>query len=163
MPSFVYILLGSNQGNAIENLKTAALKLEEKLGMVVHSSSFYQTAAWGNTEQAPFINQVLLVQTKLPAETCLQINLEIETEMGRTRLQKWEPRIIDIDILYYNNEVIQLPQLTVPHPHMADRRFTLVPLVEIAPNFIHPVLGMNSKELLKNCADTLEVEKISIN
>ncbi|MDP3930131.1 MAG: 2-amino-4-hydroxy-6-hydroxymethyldihydropteridine diphosphokinase [Bacteroidota bacterium] len=163
MPSFVYILLGSNQGNAIENLKTAALKLEEKLGMVVHSSSFYQTAAWGNTEQAPFINQVLLVQTKLPAETCLQINLEIETEMGRTRLQKWEPRIIDIDILYYNNEVIQLPQLTVPHPHMAERRFTLVPLAEIAPNFIHPVLGMNSKELLKNCADTLEVEKISVN
>ena len=101
MPSFVYILLGSNQGNAIENLKTAALKLEEKLGMVVHSSSFYQTAAWGNTEQAPFINQVLLVQTKLPAETCLQINLEIETEMGRTRLQKWEPRIIDIDILLF--------------------------------------------------------------
>jgi 2-amino-4-hydroxy-6-hydroxymethyldihydropteridine diphosphokinase len=83
--------------------------------------------------------------------------------MGRTRLQKWEPRIIDIDILYYNNEVIQLPQLTVPHPHIADRRFTLVPLVEIAPNFIHPVLGMNSKELLKNCEDTLEVEKISIN
>jgi 2-amino-4-hydroxy-6-hydroxymethyldihydropteridine diphosphokinase len=83
--------------------------------------------------------------------------------MGRTRLEKWEPRIIDIDILYFNDEIIDLPNLIVPHPHMANRRFTLIPLVEIAPNFIHPVLGLKSTELLKACQDILEVEKISIN
>ena len=163
MPSFVYILLGSNQGNALENLKTAAHKLELALGQIVHQSSFYQTAAWGNTQQAPFINQVLLIQTKTNATACLQINLSVETSMGRTRLEKWEPRIIDIDILYFNDEIIDLPNLIVPHPHMANRRFTLIPLVEIAPNFIHPVLGLKSTELLKACQDILEVEKISIN
>lgn len=147
----------------MENLETAAHKLERDLGTIVHKSSFYQTAAWGNTQQAPFVNQVLLVQTKTTATECLQINLAIETSMGRTRLEKWEPRIIDIDILYFNDEIINLPQLSVPHPHMANRRFTLVPLAEIAPNLLHPVLGLKSTELLKACTDTLEVEKISVN
>jgi 2-amino-4-hydroxy-6-hydroxymethyldihydropteridine diphosphokinase len=162
MPSFVYILLGSNQGNAVENLKNAASLIEEKLGNIVQFSSYYQTEAWGNTQQDPFVNQVILVQTKNSPLACLAINLAIEQSMGRVRKEKWEPRVIDIDILYYNNELIELPELTIPHPHMANRRFTLIPLAEIAPNLIHPKLGLNSVELLKICPDTLEVEKMMV-
>jgi 2-amino-4-hydroxy-6-hydroxymethyldihydropteridine diphosphokinase len=163
MPSFVYILLGSNQGNAIENLKTAASLLEEKYGNIIQYSSFYRTEAWGNTKQAAFLNQVLLLQTKFTPMECLAINLAIESSMGRIRKVKWEPRVIDIDILYFNNEIIETPQLTIPHPQIANRRFTLIPLAEIAPNLVHPQLGLNSVELLKSCPDKLEVEKMIIN
>ncbi|MCG9881263.1 MAG: 2-amino-4-hydroxy-6-hydroxymethyldihydropteridine diphosphokinase [Bacteroidia bacterium] len=163
MLSFVYILLGSNQGDAKKNLEQAIISLEEKLGKVVHYSSIYKTAAWGNTQQDPFLNQVVLIQTKLNAEETLATNLEIERLMGRTRNIKWEPRIIDIDILYYNDAIIKTESLQVPHPQMTSRRFTLIPLVEIAPNFMHPELHKTSKELLKECIDTLEVEKMSVN
>lgn len=163
MLSFVYILLGSNQGDARKNLEQAIQLLSEKLGNVVHYSSIYKTAAWGNTEQDPFLNQVILVQTKLSANDTLITNLDIELAMGRTRSIKWEPRIIDIDILYYNDAIISEDNLQIPHPQIQNRRFTLIPLVEIAPNFIHPLLGKTSKELLKDCLDTLEVEKMGVN
>jgi 2-amino-4-hydroxy-6-hydroxymethyldihydropteridine diphosphokinase len=158
----VYILLGSNQGNSIEQLKLAVQHIKGEVGSIEKSSSVYQTAAWGNTDQAPFSNQVILVRTEKNAEDVLRILLGIEKKMGRKRVVKWEPRMIDLDILFYNDLIMEEPNLTIPHPHLHQRRFTLVPLVEIDENWVHPKLNKTMQELLESCEDKLSVEKISI-
>jgi 2-amino-4-hydroxy-6-hydroxymethyldihydropteridine diphosphokinase len=162
MASMVYILLGSNQGNSIEQLKLAVQHIKGEVGSIEKSSSVYQTAAWGNTDQAPFSNQVILVRTEKNAEDVLRILLGIEKKMGRKRVVKWEPRMIDLDILFYNDLIMEEPNLTIPHPHLHQRRFTLVPLVEIDENWVHPKLNKTMQELLESCEDKLSVEKISI-
>ena len=162
MASMVYILLGSNQGNSIEQLKLAIQHIKGEVGSIEKSSSVYQTAAWGNTEQAPFSNQVILVRTEKNAEDVLRILLGIEKKMGRKRVVKWEPRMIDLDILFYNGLIMEEPNLTIPPPHLHERRFTLIPLVEIDENWVHPKLNKTMRELLESCEDKLSVEKISI-
>lgn len=162
MASMVYILLGSNQGNSIEQLKLAVQHIKGEVGSIEKSSSVYQTAAWGNTDQAPFSNQVILVRTEKNAEEVLRILLGIEKKMGRKRVVKWEPRMIDLDILFYNDLIMEEPNLTIPHPYLHQRRFTLVPLVEIDENYVHPIFKKTMKELLESCEDKLSVEKISI-
>lgn len=162
MASMVYILLGSNQGNSIEQLKLAIQHIKGEVGNIEKSSSVYQTAAWGNTDQAPFSNQVILVRTEKNAEEVLRILLGIEKKMGRKRVVKWEPRMIDLDILFYNDLIMEEPNLTIPHPHLHERRFTLIPLVEIDENWVHPKLNKTMRELLESCEDKLSVEKISI-
>ena len=163
MPNLVYILLGSNQGNTKQNLLLANSLIEKNIGVITIFSSLYETAAWGNTQQSAFLNQVILVRTKLLPKEVLHQLLAIETQMGRIRTTKWEPRIIDLYILFYDNEIIEQVDLIIPHPFIQQRRFTLVPLVEIASNLMHPVLHKTMEELLAICEDNLNVEKITTN
>lgn len=156
----VYLLLGSNLNNPKENLLTAQGFIFEKLGSITRLSSLYQTGAWGNTEQPDFINQVIVVDTKYPALQCIDIILAIEQSMGRVRTTKNAPRLIDIDILYFNKEIINLPHLVVPHPAIQLRKFVLIPLNELSPHFVHPVFNQNNHQLLKKCEDQLNVKKI---
>ncbi len=156
-----YLLTGGNMGDRTAYLQQAAKLMEENCGEITRHSSIYKTAAWGFTAQADFYNQVLLLRTELSAEDLMQTVLRIEEEMGRKRLTKMGPRIIDIDILFFNDEVVRVPFLTIPHPHLHERRFTLIPLAEIAPHKVHPVLHQTIEQLLDKCADTLPVHKIS--
>ena len=147
-------------GNSAEHLHAARQNIRHKLGIVTNASSMYKTAPWGNTNQQDFLNQVLELQTEVTPENVLETILQIEQEMGRTRLYKWEPRIIDIDILFASDVVMQTPELAIPHPLLHERRFTLVPLCEIAPEFIHPVLHKTIRQLLDVCNDDSLVEKM---
>lgn len=154
----VYLGLGSNLGNREENLQIAQCFIEENFGTIISLSSIYETAAWGLTEQNTFLNQVICIETKLPPIEVLQIVLEIERSMGRIRELKWGARIIDIDILYYANKIVTLPNLSIPHPFIQERRFVLVPLCEIAGEFIHPKLHQTNLELLEKCQDSGEIK-----
>ncbi|MEI7801772.1 MAG: 2-amino-4-hydroxy-6-hydroxymethyldihydropteridine diphosphokinase [Bacteroidota bacterium] len=156
----VYLSLGSNVGNRTAMLQEAISLLSE-VGEVEQISSFYETAAWGKTEQPAFLNLVLLMQTNLRAINFMQELIAIESRMGRIRNEKWEARMIDIDILFFNHEVINEKHLHVPHPFLQQRKFVLEPLAEIAPHFVHPVLKLEVLQLLKNCADTLSVNRLA--
>ncbi len=152
----VFLLLGSNIGNKKEVIITAIRQINSKAGYVVQTSALYETAPWGIEDQDLFLNAVVEIETELSASALLTTILGIEQQLGRTRLvPKNGPRIIDIDILLYADEVINADDLTVPHPAMAQRRFTLVPMVEIAKDYIHPVLHKTISELLEECPDTL--------
>ncbi len=153
----IYLGLGSNLGNREENLHIAQRFIVEKFGTIILLSSIYETAAWGFTEQHSFLNQVICIETKFPPIQVLQIVLEIEKSMGRIREQKWGARIIDIDILYYANKIVSLPDLVIPHPFIQERRFILVPLCEIAGGFIHPKFKQTNLELLGKCQDSGEI------
>lgn len=152
-----FLLLGSNEGNRSEYLDKARRQVEARCGKVVASSRIYETAAWGNTSQASFLNQVVAVETKLDPHQLLHTILAIETSLGRLRTKKWASRTLDIDILFYGEHIMDTGELTVPHPAIPERRFTLVPLVEIAPELLHPVLKKSMEILLRECKDTLEV------
>lgn len=156
----IYILTGSNIGDSLALLQQAKLKINQLIGLVVEVSSIYKTAPWGNTNQQDFLNQVLLVETSLLPEQVLKMALDIEQNMGRIRTKKWAPRIIDIDILFYGDEIINQPSLIVPHPLLHERRFTLAPLAEIAPFYIHPSLQKSIELLLNECPDNSLVEKM---
>lgn len=153
-----YLLIGSN----ISDRKLYLLEAKHFLNTIGHVakvSSIYETAAWGKTNQATFLNQALLLETLLEATELLNNILGIEEKMGRNRLEQYGPRIIDIDILLFNNDVIHTTTLTVPHPAMINRSFTLIPLAEIAANIVHPVYKKSIQLLLNECTDTLAVEK----
>ena len=154
-----YLLLGSNIGDSRLQLSGAIKNIEQKIGNIVRQSKLYNTAAWGDTRQPDFLNQVILVQTALTPLETMQTILAIEKEMGRVRTLKNAPRIIDIDILFFNKVVLDEPMLTLPHPEIQNRRFVLIPLNELAPNLHHPVLGLSIHELLKICPDRLNVKK----
>ena len=153
----VYLSLGSNEGDRIKWLKKALGLLGIYVGKVAAQSGYYQTKAWGLTEQPDFLNMCVQVNTILPVTELLGAIQNIETKLGRQRTVKWGPRTLDIDILFYNDESIELPDLTVPHPHLQERRFVLLPLSEIAPDFVHPKLAKSITQLLKECNDELEV------
>jgi 2-amino-4-hydroxy-6-hydroxymethyldihydropteridine diphosphokinase len=155
-----YILLGTNLGDKKANLQQAILSISANLISIVSYSGIYETAAWGNTNQDNFYNQVIEVNTELSATDLLKTLLQIETQMGRVRNQKWEARIIDLDILYYNHEIIDTENLKVPHPYLHVRRFTLAPLVQIAPEFLHPVFNKTNTALLENCSDNSDVKLV---
>lgn len=133
--------------------------MEQKIGSLIRQSKLYSTAAWGDTRQSDFLNQVIVVETTLAPLETMQTILDIEKEMGRVRTLKNAPRIIDIDILFFNKLVMDEPMLTLPHPEIQNRRFVLIPLNELAPNFNHPVLGLSIHDLLKICPDRLTVKK----
>jgi 2-amino-4-hydroxy-6-hydroxymethyldihydropteridine diphosphokinase len=155
-----YLLIGGNEGDRTRQLATAREKIQEAGGRIGLASSLYETAAWGKTDQADFFNQALEVATEQEADQWIVTLLEIEQRMGRRRLEKYGTRIIDIDILFFNNSIIRQPQLTVPHPEIQHRRFALAPMDEIAPFYIHPVLGRSVRELLASCTDPLPVKKL---
>ncbi|CAN5523710.1 2-amino-4-hydroxy-6-hydroxymethyldihydropteridinediphosphokinase [soil metagenome] len=156
----VVISLGSNMGNRLTHLETAIQQLKELPCILIKKSDVYETAAWGNTDQPSFYNQVIEIETELEPVSLMENILMIEKKMGRIRNRKWEPRIIDIDILFYNDANIQSAILHVPHPHLHERRFVLQPLFEILPSKIHPVLKKTISEMLNELKDTDKVEKL---
>lgn len=157
----VLLLLGSNMGERLSFLQQAREQLALKIGPIKKLSSCYETAAWGKTDQADFVNQVLKIETKMEPQLLLQSILQIERELGRERLEKWGSRTIDIDILFYNEEEINFPDLKIPHKNLHERAFTLVPLCEIEPDWFHPVLQKTASELLSELNDTLSVRKLN--
>jgi len=157
----IYILLGTNLGDRFHQLDLARKQLATHVGAIIETSSIYETAAWGVENQPAFLNQAVLIATDLQALECLEITQSIEQKLGRIRLQKWGERVIDIDLIYFNQDIIDLPTLCIPHPFIAERRFVLEPLAEIAPDYIHPVYKKNNVYLLGKCKDDLPVKKIS--
>lgn len=153
----VYLLLGGNIGDIEQNLQKAIELLNKECGTIIQRSSIYKTAPWGKTDQNHFLNQAVLLINRFPAKELMGRIIGIEERMGRLRLEKYGPRLIDIDILLLNDFVIQDPGLIIPHPAMQNRRFALMPLAEIAPDLIHPVLFRTIKDLLLHCNDDLEV------
>lgn len=161
MEEQVFVLLGTNEGDRLANLNTAKDEIKKTIGLIVKESAVYQTAAWGKTDQPDFYNQVLMLQTTMSPEAILLHLQQIEKKLGRVKKEKWGARIIDIDILYFGKTVLNTPDLLIPHPAIALRRFTLMPLVEIAPHFVHPVLKRTNLMLLEECEDALAVKKIT--
>lgn len=158
MKKNTYLLLGSNLGDRENNLSVAREHIAEKIDSILQSSAIYETAAWGKEDQPNFLNQVIALKTGLDPYVLLTTLLQIENGMGRERKVKWGERIIDLDILFYGDEVISNDQLTIPHPGIPSRKFTLLPLQEIAPDLIHPQLNKSITELLTSCPDPLEVK-----
>jgi 2-amino-4-hydroxy-6-hydroxymethyldihydropteridine diphosphokinase len=156
----VFLLLGTNLGDRQLFLQQAIAHIREEVAPIINASSIYETQSWGKTDEPDYLNQVIMLQTKLPAKDILQKILGIELQMGRKREVKWGSRSIDIDILFYGDEVIDEPGLIVPHPQLHNRRFTLEPLAEIAPEFVHPVLNKNILVLKNELKDSLIVKKL---
>ena len=156
-----YLLLGSNEGDRQQWLEQAIELIAASCGSIVQASSIYTTAPWGIEEQPDFLNMAIAIDTTLPSTDLLKQINEIEQKLGRQRILKWGQRTLDIDILFYGDSIIDLPELKVPHPYIQDRRFALVPLNEIAAELIHPVFNKTIAQLLADCPDTLEVHKAS--
>lgn len=154
-----YLLLGSNMGDSKRQLQKAIAAIRKNIGRVVRRSALYLTAAWGKTDQPDFLNQVIVVHTRLDAQQTMRNLLAIEKTMGRVRTTPNAPRTIDIDILFFDKEIITGKDLTIPHPRIAERRFVLTPLNELAPNFKHPALNRSIHDLFIHCPDTLNVKK----
>lgn len=157
MMNTIFLLIGGNLGDRFLNLQKASELIAETIGGIQKKSAVYETAAWGLVEQPSFLNQALQVETELSPENLLSEIHLIEEKLERKRLQKWGTRTMDIDILFYESQVIDTPNLIVPHLYLHLRRFTLVPLCELIPDFVHPVLQKTVRELLEECEDELEV------
>ncbi|GAO43636.1 2-amino-4-hydroxy-6-hydroxymethyldihydropteridine diphosphokinase [Flavihumibacter petaseus] len=154
-----YLLIGGNLGNRIENLQKAAWLVAQEAGQVLRQSSLYETAAWGFGDQPDFLNQVLEIRTPLNAAALMSMLLKIEKQMGRVREERNGPRLIDIDILLYGDEIHHNDHISIPHPRLPLRRFALIPLAELIPSFIHPELQLTIDALLQQTPDDLPVKK----
>jgi len=158
----VYLSLGSNLGNRLKYLDDAIHLIEERIGKIEKRSSVYETEPWGKTDQSMFLNMTICVITDKTPALLLKTILELEHDLGRVRIEKWYERIIDVDILFYNNEIINETDLVIPHPYLQERKFVLEPMKEIAQDFYHPVLHSTINELLDNCMDNNRVVKYSV-
>lgn len=152
-----YLLTGGNLGDRVANLWRAKQLVAAYTGKVMAGSQLYETEAWGKADQPKFLNQAFELETALQPAALLERILHVEKMLGRVREEKYGPRIIDIDILLFNDEVIDLPSLKVPHPELPNRKFALMPLAEIAGDRIHPVSVKPIKALLDECSDPLQV------
>ena len=157
----IVLHLGSNMGYRNANLQQARHLISEVIGVEIKASAIYETSAWGLENQRDFLNQALLVETTLSAQEALESALLIESQLGRERKQKWGERLIDIDLIFFDQLVIRQPRLTLPHPWMQQRRFVLYPLAEIIPQWPHPVLQQSVIALLHHCADEGQVKRVS--
>ncbi len=153
-----YLLLGANIGNPVQQLQDARAEITDRIGPITQASSLYESEAWGVEDQPIFLNQVIQVETEHTVQRVLQDIMKIEILLGRIRGQRWGSRIIDIDILYFNSEIVHEEDLQVPHPYIQERNFTLIPLVEIAADYIHPIFKKSNTELLQESTDPLNVK-----
>ena len=157
----VYLLIGGNIGDRFYFLGEASRLISQKCGPIYRSSAVYETAAWGKEDQPAFLNQVLILHTEMEPAALMALILEIEQQMGRSRRERNGERNIDIDILYYENVVVELPDLIIPHPRIYMRKFALIPLLELNPSKIDPVHNKSIQELLEACPDSLDVKEFS--
>ena len=158
-----YILFGSNQGDKNQLLEQACALINIRCGMLVERSSLYSSEPWGFEAEEWFLNVLIVVETELEPDALMDRLMEIEKELGRVRhpeAKGYTLRTVDLDILYYGDYVIRTEKVTAPHPRLQDRRFALMPLCELIPDFLHPVLGISQEALLKKCADTGRVFRI---
>lgn len=155
----VYLQLGSNIGDRLDNLDQSIKIITERIGNVLEKSSVYESTPWGVENQRNFLNQVIFVKSNFDPYTILDLVLQIEKDMGRIRIEKWGERIIDIDILFIDDLIIESENLCIPHEFVAKRKFVLQPMCEIAPGFIHPKLNKTISQLLEECIDD---EKVNV-
>lgn len=155
----VYLCLGGNIGDREASISLAIDKLNLVAGLVKSKSQVYETEAWGVTSQQPYLNCCICLETVIADCDLIRLLLNIEIELGRSRntWQTYEPRTIDIDILFFNNDIISSEALTVPHPRLHLRKFVLIPLNDIAPHYLHPVLNKSIFNLLTECKDSSSV------
>ncbi|MFT4092829.1 MAG: 2-amino-4-hydroxy-6-hydroxymethyldihydropteridine diphosphokinase [Niabella sp.] len=156
----IYLLTGTNLGNRQKNLALAKELIAERAGPVIASSAIYETEPWGIPDQPAFYNQVLFLHSTLTAEAVLNVILLIEQEMGRVRIEKYGSRVIDIDILFFNNDRYASEKLVIPHPRIPERNFVLAPMLEIAPDFIHPLLQKTIRQLAAASPDHLRATRL---
>ncbi|WP_436517190.1 2-amino-4-hydroxy-6-hydroxymethyldihydropteridine diphosphokinase [Ekhidna sp. To15] len=152
----IYILLGSNMGNRLEYLREAERLLIKKEIQVIDESSIYETEPWGKKAQDWFLNVTLQINTAKEPSQLMEALLDVEQQLGRIRKEKWGERCIDIDLLYYHNQILDRESLTLPHPGIPDRRFTLILLAEMCPLETDPLSGKTQMQLLADCKDTLD-------
>jgi 2-amino-4-hydroxy-6-hydroxymethyldihydropteridine diphosphokinase len=158
----IFLQLGSNMGDRNAYLQKARKLITEKIGMIKKRSRIYESVPWGIENQNNYLNQVLELKSKFTADEVLQKILDIENKIGRIRNEKWEERIIDIDILLYNDLIIEKEGLCIPHIHLHNRKFVLTPLHEISPDYVHPKYRKKVSELMQECKDTEKVEEYAI-
>ena len=158
----VYLQLGSNIGKREQLLSNAADKISERIGKVHVRSKVYESTPWRVDGQGKYLNQIIKVKTLLSSQETLAFILKIETELGRVRIEKWGERLIDIDIIFFNNEIIETPTLCIPHKYMHERNFVLAPLNEIAPDIIHPKYNKTVTELFNESKDKEKIVQYAL-
>ena len=159
--AIAYVSLGSNKGDRIKSLSRAKELISARFGDIICSSGVYETTSWG-FDSDNFINQILKIETHFEPVQLLSLCLETEHELGRIRDNTggYASRTIDIDILFYDDMIVKQDNLKIPHPRLHERLFILVPMNEIAPDYLHPVIKKSIKELLESCADTGQIHRI---
>ena len=160
--NIVFLQLGSNLGERELLLQDAIIAIEDRVGLVVEKSKVYESVPWRVEGQENYLNQIIKVKTEMLADDVLSIVLDIEKELGRIRIEKWGERLIDIDIIFYNDSIIETPDLCVPHKHLHERMFVLTPLHNIAPEMVHPKYNKTIEELLNMCTDTELVKEYAL-
>jgi 2-amino-4-hydroxy-6-hydroxymethyldihydropteridine diphosphokinase len=153
----VYLSLGSNSGNRRQNIEAALGLITKQIGKIARKSHLYETQPWGVTDQDPFYNIVVMANTTQEPRELLENITKIERELGRERKEKWGPRVIDIDIVFYGKRIIRDKGLEIPHPEMHKRAFVLVPMMELDPEFEHPTLHTAMDMLYMDCDDQSDV------
>ncbi|MDP2337972.1 MAG: 2-amino-4-hydroxy-6-hydroxymethyldihydropteridine diphosphokinase [Bacteroidota bacterium] len=157
----LYLLLGGNLGDKQKIFSDARARLNEKVGKITALSAVYETEPWGFQSEDVFWNQVMEISTNLSPEEVLRQTQQIELELGRVRkTNQYDSRKIDIDILFYGDQVVEQENLSIPHPRIQERKFALIPLNEINPELIHPVFQKSIRQLLQECGDQLKVEAV---
>jgi len=154
----IFISLGSNVDHRRKYLAAARFQMANRGLRLVQKSQIYQTQAWGMTDQSPFLNQIVEITTELSPFELLQLLKSIEVSMGRKPREKWTKREIDLDIIYYGHQIVKSLELQIPHPYLYQRKFVLVPLCEIAPDFSDPQVGKTVKELASENTDQSHIE-----
>ncbi len=157
----IYLHTGSNIGDRLKYLNLSRFFIEQKIGKITSKSAIYECESWGIKNQNPFFNQAMQVETTLTSQEVLDQIHQIEAHLGRQRLERWGARTIDIDILFYGEEIIETETLNIPHPYLHLRNFVLIPMNEIVPDLMHKPLNKSIQVLLEDCEDDLKVTRLT--